>query len=106
MNKLLILLLILPVTAFATERYKQKKPEQITVENTKGVALGIASANHQFDMGTYRWQGSVAVGGYDSDHAISIGFGKRSCKTCPMVNFSIGSDDDHVGYGAGVNFKF
>ena len=99
MRLLILLLLSMPVFAGSYEK-------TITTIETRGTALGIAAAQHQFDMGTYSWQGSVAVGGYDSEHAISLGLGKRKCRKCPMVNGSIGIENGEIGYGAAVNFRF
>ena len=98
------------MSVFASGSHKQPPTEDptdvITTNNSSGAALGIATGQHQFDLGTYSWQGSVAVGNYDSESAISLGIGKRICKNCPLINGSIGIEDGKAGFGAAVNWRF
>ena len=77
-----------------------------TVIETDGVATSIAMGQHQFDLGTFKWQGSVAVGAYGSNEALSIALGKRLCDSCGLLNIAIARGEEHTGYGAAYNFKF
>ena len=118
--KHLILLLLVPVISFAgpnnsttdnsvtTNNYYSTEGSVITTNNTvvSGVALSIAASQHQFDFGTYSWQGSVALGSYEERTAFSFGVAKRLCKDCMMLNGSFGVEEGKVGYGAGLNWRF
>jgi len=74
--------------------------------DTSGVALSIAAAQHQFDWGTYKLQGAVGFGGYDNSNAISLGVGKRLGKDRMLLNGSVGIENNKLGYGAGMNWRF
>jgi len=76
------------------------------IENTDGIALAIAAAQHQFDWGTYSLQGSIGVGEYDGNNAISFGIGGRIGKDRMLVNGSIGVEEGKTGIGAGLNWRF
>ena len=75
-------------------------------KDASGVALSIATSQHQFDFGTYSLQGSVAVGGYGDSNAFSFGVGQRMCKGCMMINGSVGIEQGELGYGVGANWRF
>lgn len=91
------ILFLLPLTAFAGNYCP-------TVNNQTGTALGIATAQHQFDFGTYSWQGSVGIGAYDDAEAVSFAMGKRIDRM--MFNGSVGIENGKTGVGAGLNWRF
>lgn len=70
----------------------------------RGVAIGIATAQHNFDFGTYELQGSVGVGSYDTAEAASFALGKRFNRV--MINGSVGAENGKLGLGAGFNWRF
>ena len=72
--------------------------------NTQGIATALASAQHQFDFGTHRWQGSIGLGSYESNSAISFAIAKRLDRVLVNANFS--HEDNHTGAGVGVNWRF
>lgn len=74
------------------------------IYSTKGVALGIAAAQHNFDYGTFSWQGSIATGSYDNSTAFSFGLGKRFKST--LINGSISNEGGKMGFGGAVGFRF
>lgn len=69
-----------------------------------GIALAIAQAQHQFDWGTHSWQGSVGVGSYGGNDAISFGVAKRFDRVLITGSFGRGGPD--YGFGASVNWRF
>jgi len=71
-----------------------------SVTDARGVAIAIASAQHNFDYGTYSWQGSVGAGYYNGEDAVSFGVAKRVGKI--LMNGSITPDS----IGVGVNWRF
>ncbi len=71
-----------------------------TTISTNGVALSLATSQHQFDWSTDRLQGSVGVGVYKGESAVSIGLGKRFGKV--LVNGAVGESGGSVG----VNWRF
>lgn len=75
----------------------------VVTDNTKykeGIASAIAASQHQFNYGIHSWQGSVAVGTYDSETAISVGLAKRFNRT--LINGSVSKNSA----GFAVNFTF
>jgi len=123
-----LMLLIIMVTVFivsffnelmAGERYyyiPEYPPIQIELINgdgtsyevpqidSSGIALGIATAQHQFDFGTHRWQWSAGVGFYDGDDAFSIGAAKRFDRV--LVDVTAGRGGDKTGVGVGFHGRF
>ena len=74
-----------------------------TVDN-KGVALGLAASQHNFDMGVNKFQGSVGLGTFQGVDALSFSLGKRYKDI--LINGSIGSENGLTGYGAGITWRF
>ena len=74
--------------------------------NTSGVALGIAATQHHFDFGTYKWQGSLGLGRFENNTAISIGIAKRLKDEDVMINGSFGMENGRTGGGIGLNGRF
>lgn len=103
----LVALLTLPFLVEAS-RYHVEVTEvieqTIVNEETSGVALSIAASQHHFDYGTHSWQGSVGVGYFDSEQAISGALAKRFNDV--LLNGSIGRESDNTGVGFGVNVRF
>jgi len=74
--------------------------------DAEGVALAIATAQCQFDFGTYRLQGCVSAGQYEETKAINFGVGKRFLDNRALFNGSIGLENGKAGIGAAVNWRF
>ena len=74
----------------------------------RGTALGIAASQFHPDWDYLGWQGSIGVGHFDGQNALSVGLARRLCPDCgrAMINGSVGVEDDEVGAGAGVNFRW
>jgi len=108
MGKKLILLLIClsPGFLFASEPHHTTVVITDTAKTTKmqGTALSLAAASHTFDWGTKDLQGSVGLGGYSGENALSFGIGKRYGRT--LLNGSLGVSDGETGYSAAVNWHF
>ncbi|MCK4795575.1 MAG: hypothetical protein KAV87_68225, partial [Desulfobacteraceae bacterium] len=56
--------------------------DTINISNTQeakmqGTALSLAAAAHSFDWSTKDLQGSIGLGGYSGENALSFGIGKR-----------------------------
>jgi hypothetical protein len=75
-----------------------------TIINPAGVALAIAKAQHQMDWSTVKWQGSVGMGSFDNNDAISFADGKRVGQI--LLNISVGRENGKYGYGAGATWRF
>jgi len=75
-----------------------------SVTPKNGIALSIATSQHHFDFGTHSWQGSIGVGSFDNEHAISFGAAKRLNRV--LINVSVGLENGKLGYGAGINRRF
>jgi len=77
-----------------------------SVANTTnyGVASAIAAAQHSFSYETHAFQGSVAIGAFDSQTAFSFGLAKRFNKT--LITGNVSSEEGKYGAGIGVNFRF
>jgi len=73
-----------------------------------GTALGLATAQHQFDWDTYQLQSSIGVGTYDGAQAISYGMARRLCPTCgkALVSGSVGAQEGKKGVGAGITWRW
>jgi len=69
-----------------------------------GTALSLAAAAHSFDWSTKDLQGSVGLGGYSGENALSFGIGKRYGRT--LLNGSLGISEGETGYSAAVNWHF
>ena len=103
MKKYLILFL-LSFNAMA-DNYHHGTTDTIVNNTTyEGVALGIAVAQHHFDFGTKVWQGSVGVGYYNDNSAISLAVAKRFNRV--LVNVSTTFKDEEPAIGAGINWRF
>ena len=97
------------VRADSVKEYKvinihQSFPIQIT-NKPSGIALGIATAQHNFDLGTSKTQISIGAGSYDGNNALSIGAGKRIGDSV-LLNGSIGKEGGNTGIGAGITMRF
>lgn len=113
-NKVIIAFCLFAVLFFAAniayahdkhDKYINNEQTQIVSNQTqKGVALGIAAANHHFDLGTYETQISLAAGSYSGSEAVSIAIGKRVKDV--LINGSIGREGGKTGIGIGVTFRF
>ena len=75
-----------------------------TVSKPIGTALSLAAAAHTFDWGTKDLQGSVGLGGYSGENALSFGIGKRYGRA--LLNGSLGVSEGETGYSAAVNWHF
>lgn len=106
--KVLILFLALTGTAFAggDREYTYNNTTIVTHNSTgiHGVALAIASAQHNFDFGTHSWQGSVGTGFYNGNSAVSFALGKRFNKV--IISGSLGIEEGNLGGGIGVTWRF
>lgn len=107
MYKYILALFLVTSSAFAD------RPQRVTTvtnvsnyADTVGVASAIAHAQHQFDWGTYSYQGSVGVGIFNSREAVSVAFGKRFTKKGGLLNASLSLEDGKVGIGVGYNWRF
>ena len=108
--KYILILMLLSNSVLASEKHRSSRPvTQVTeITNTyniskndyKGVAIAIASAQHNFTYGTKSWQGSVGVGFYKEEEGISFSMAKRVGKV--LITGSITSDS----IGAGVSWRF
>lgn len=96
----LLLLSFITSNAFAHDHHDHTT----LTGQSEGVALSLAASQHHFDFGTHSWQGSVGMGSYDNDSAISFGLAKRFDRV--LINGSVGVNGDKSGYGMGVNWRF
>lgn len=71
---------------------------------SNGTAAAIAASQHSFAYGITSLQGSLAVGAFEDQTAISFGLAKRFKKS--LINGSISSENGKVGLGAAVKFHF
>jgi len=76
----------------------------INNETANGAALAIAMSQMNFDWSTQKNQASFGVGSFDSQDAISFGFGKRFGNV--LINGSIGKEGNKSGYGVGFGLRF
>ena len=105
------LLLLLPLTVFASGSHHEPRTvvitqaaEVTTVNQVRGIALGIAASQHIFDFGTHSWQWSAGTGSYDNNSAISFGVAKRLDRV--LFTGSISTEDGITGYGVGITGRF
>lgn len=99
--KYILILMLLSTSAFASgDRTNTTNIYNTSIEDARGVAIAIASAQHHFEYDTYSWQGSVGVGMYKGEEAISFGVGKRIGKV--LFNGSVTSES--VGVGLTLRF--
>ena len=93
---------------YITEEYITESTSSTTINNSiTGIALSIATSQHQFDFGTSEdvWQGSVGVGNYKGKTATSFALGKRVGRM--LVNGSVGKEEgSDLSFGAGINWRF
>jgi len=75
-----------------------------TTVNSKGIALAIATGQHNFDSSTFAWQGSISTGSYDDSTAFSFGLAKRFKST--LISGSVANEGGKIGYGASLGFHF
>lgn len=104
-----LLLFFLAMPVHATRYHHHHEPtaqpaSTTTIGRSEGVALAIAKSQHNFDFGTHSWQGSIGVGSFDSESAISFGVAKRLDRV--LVNGTFGFENGKVGAGLGVNWRF
>lgn len=114
MAKLLIILILLSPSLFATERVCETQPINQTTTNKyysqsnyldiKGIALSIATSQHHFDFGTHTLQGSLSTGFYDDKEAVSFALAKRFDRI--LLNASFGVEQGKSGLGIGLNWRF
>ena len=100
------LLLVIANIAYAGERHHHLQPSNTTtnIYSTKGVALGIAAAQHNFSSSTPDIQVSAAIGSYDSSSAVSFAFAKKFRQS--LISGSVSSEGGITGFGGSIGFKF
>jgi autotransporter adhesin len=108
--KRIILLALLPSAVFAGGNHTTINSyahitEEVTYESYSGIALGIATAQHHFDLGTPKTQLSIGAGSYDGANAVSIGAAKRIGDSV-LLNGTLGKEGGNTGVGAGVTLRF
>lgn len=103
--------IFLSFMAYSSEYHKhinvviERSPiETQPIMKMRGVASAIASSQHSFDHSTQSWQGSFAIGAFDSDTAFSFGLGKRFRDT--LINGNITQENGKYGGGVAVGFHF
>lgn len=114
MKTLTILLLILPVFAFAHEddhKIIQNVTNVTKVTNVynsiyqdSGVASAVALSQLHYSLAVHRLQISIGAGHYNDENAIAAGFGLRINEHFPLVSGSISRDSQHTAYGLGATF--
>ena len=87
----------------AADNYHHHENTQLNTQ-FNGAALAIAASQHNFDWGTHKWQGSIGLGSFDNQDAISFGVAKRFDRV--LINGSLGREGSKFGYGVGVNLRF
>jgi hypothetical protein len=106
-NKVIIAFCVIAVLFFmANIAWSHDHHESKVIQTVKnnGVALAIAKAQHSFDWSTEKIQGSVGMGSFDNNDAISFAAGKRVGQI--LLNGSIGRENSKYGYGVGVTWRF
>ena len=73
------------------------------IYSTKGVALGIAAAQHHYKA-TTALQWSLGGGNYDGDSAVSYGLGLQAGKV--FVSGNVSSDGTTAAIGFGLSGTF
>ena len=102
--KKIILLFLLSFNVVAHDFHHETTGTVINNMSAEGVALSLAASQHHFDFGTQSWQGSVGAGHFKDDTAFSFGVGKRFDRV--LINGSVGVEDNELGLGAGINWRF
>lgn len=93
----------------ASERHHHSQPvapsnTSVNIYSTKGVALGIAAAQHHFSSSTPDIQVSAAIGSYDSSSAVSFAFAKKFKQS--LISGSVSSEGGIMGFGGSIGLKF
>ena len=86
------------------DTYLTEVTEITNIIQEQGIALSIASGQHQFDLATDNWQASVAGGIFKDESAISFGIAKRVDGA--LLNGSIARTGNDNGYGVAINWRF
>ena len=74
------------------------------IYSSKGIALGIAAAQHHFTSSTTDTQVSVAIGSYGASSALSFGFAKKFKQS--LISGSVSKEEGNLGLGMSLGFKF
>ena len=135
MKKTFFILLLISLSALASDRHHWAPPAPTVTEVTnvtdvvnvteltnttdivneynnyvndrgQGVAIAMAGANNQMYLGTHKPQLSLGIGECGGEVAGSIMFGMKPCKNCPLINGSIAIDNDVDAYGIGGTWLF
>lgn len=112
MKLIAILLLILPVFAFAHEDdHKVTNVTQVTnVYNSTyqddGVASAIAMSQLHFDGSTHQLQLSIGAGHYNNESSLALGVAQKLGASGPLISGSVSRDSQHTGLGAGITIRF
>jgi hypothetical protein len=112
----LIIIFMLIDEAQAGGWYSSPPPEPVVMttittgishdELSAGLSAASAAGGHQFDFGTYDWQGSVVGAWYDEEDAVSFGAGKRFRKLDAMFHGSYTQNGSDDLYMFGGTFRF
>lgn len=90
-----------------TEVHETEVVKEYTYINEyTGVATGMSAAQIHMDYGTYKYQAGIGFGSYGGSEAVSIGFGKRFCEKCGLINGSVSRESNKTGFGLGYNWRF
>ena len=109
-----ITLIVLGFIFLSTSYASGRHDDDVVIENTVEIyesyeiqmgdmSVGIASAQHHFDWSTSKWQGSIGMGHYDGDSALSAGLAKRYDEV--LINLNVVKGDE-LGGGLGVGWRF
>lgn len=91
--------------AYAHDYHKTTTVQNVTnvSQNTKGVALAIAAAQHHYKA-TKALQWSVGGGHINNESAVSFGLGLQAGKVFVSGNFSSDGSSSAIGVGASGTF--
>lgn len=109
MQTILAILCLFLSSSLLADKYRGDTylTEVTEVTNTvqeQGIALSIASGQHQFDWATDNWQAGVAGGVFRDESALSFGIAKRFDGA--LLNGSIARTGNDNGYGVAINWRF
>ena len=88
---------------YVTENTNVTEVTSITTE-AAGVAMAIASGQHQFSWSTDKWQSSVSAGSWDDETAGSVAMGKRFKGF--LFNGSAGRIHGENAYGVAAGWRW
>ena len=104
MRFILTWLFFIFASSVSAHDYNVTNINNVPRETISGTALGIATAQHNFDMGTYQIQGSIGTGSYNGSEAVSFALAKRYKDI--LINGSYGLAEGKNGIGLGVTWRF